>query len=129
MMDPAKVQGWLDDAPGRLRPLWIFRGVTGEEVCHGQVARDLHVEQGGDERARLAWAQGGLYGRELRPPMSDAMLLDGQLRVAVFGGEYDVLPFNIENAQAVEIPEAMGMPAGDDEAEALVAYPFGFGDI
>ena len=127
MMRASEVQAWLDQATGKLRPLWILQGVTGTEVCHGHVVRDLQVEGDGD--IRLAWAQAGLYGRELRPKLSDARVVDGQLRVSVFGGEYIVLPFNIQSAQAVGVPEADGMPAGDDEAEALVAFPYGFGDI
>ncbi|MCA9631814.1 MAG: hypothetical protein KC766_29370 [Myxococcales bacterium] len=89
--------------------------------------RDLQVEDGG--AVRLAWAQGGLYGRELHPKLNNARVVDGQLRVSVFGGEYIVLPFNIENAQKAGIPEADGMPADDDEAEAIVAFSYGFGDI
>ena len=126
-MRPEEVQAWLDSAPGKLRPLWILRGVTGAEVCHGHVVRDLQVENGG--AVRLAWAQGGLYGRELHPKLNNARVVDGQLRVTVFDGEYTVLPFNIQNAQEAGIPEADGMPASDDEAEALVAFSYGFGDI
>ena len=126
-MRPEDVQAWLHNAPGKIRALWILRGVTGGEICDGHVVRDLQVED--DGVARLAWVQGGLYGRELRPRLSSARVVDGQLRVTVFNGEYIVLPFNIENARETGISEADGMPAGDDEAEALVAFPYGFGDI
>lgn len=128
MMTETEVTAWLDAAPGRLRPLWLLRGVTGEEICHGFAVRDLQpITRRG--QLRLAWCDGGEYGRIRSPRLEDALLIDEQLRVAVFGGEYDVLPFNIENAVALGIPEADGMIPGDEEHEALVAYPYGFGDV
>lgn len=127
MIQRDEIIGWLEDAPGRLRPLWILRGVSGNEICHGHVARNLTVFEGGGV-LRLGWCDGGLHGRDRGPRLQDALIHDGQLRVAVFGGEYDVLPFNIENALEMGIPEASGMTPWDDEQEAQVAYPYGFGD-